>query len=117
MTSCCFWFNRCSWHRNNQPLTHKIAETQPAWKVEAVSRSTGCTKFESLPQVEMVQGDAEDRERTIGICKEADIVYCAIGFEKYQTKYWAKLWPRIVVDNLLEAASSTRFVFCDNLYA
>jgi len=97
-------------------LVQLIAEKQPTWKIDAVSRSSGSSRFASLSNVAMVQGDAEDQERTIEICTGAHIVYVAIGFPKYQTKYWGEHWP-IVVQNLLGASSSTRLVFCDNLYA
>mmetsp|Transcript_22406 Transcript_22406/g.33163 ORF Transcript_22406/g.33163 Transcript_22406/m.33163 type:complete len:331 (-) Transcript_22406:179-1171(-) len=97
-------------------LVQVIAEKQPTWKIEAVSRSPGSSRFASLSNVKMVQGDAEDRDRMIEICSGAHTVYVAIGFPKYETKYWAEHWP-IVMGNIIGASSSTRLVFCDNLYA
>ena len=44
-------------------------------------------------------------------------LFCCIGFQKYERKYWAKYWP-VVMEGLLEATGSTKkLVYCDNIYA
>ena len=100
-------------------LIEKLSEQHPAWEITAVSRSTTFSKFSHLPNVTLVQGDAEDKDTMLSLCRDKVIVYSCIGFPRYERKYWAKHWP-VTVDNLLAASSqfpNQKLVFCDNLYA
>ncbi|CAJ1969710.1 unnamed protein product [Cylindrotheca closterium] len=95
-----------------------LSEKQPAWEITAVARSAA-DKFDDLKNVTVVPGDATDKSSVMKLCKGQDLVFCCIGFPKYETKYWAETWP-VVVDNLLAGSSQgpeQKFVFCDNLYA
>ena len=96
-----------------------LAKEQPTWEIYAVTRSASTDKFDGLTNVQVVQGDPHNKEETMKLSLDKDIVYCCVGFEKYTVKYWAKHWP-IVIDNLLAASSQNdgqKFIFCDNLYA
>lgn len=73
----------------------------------------------AYPNVKVLQGDPNDKESTLTLSADKDIVYSCVGFHRYEAKYWAKHWP-LVVENLLAASSQRpdqKFVFCDNLYA
>jgi hypothetical protein len=78
------------------------------------------------PNVTMVEGDPFDEESVLELTADCDIVYSCIGFHRDERKYWAKHWPRIVLENLLAAIKpdsingsihKKRLVFCDSLYA
>lgn len=102
-------------------LIQIIANEQPSWQIVAVSRSGPQSKSVlaslKLDNVEIVKGDVELLEDVQSLTDSVDLVYCCIGFEKYERKYWAKHWPP-VIDNLLAVTSETRpLVVCDNLYA
>ena len=102
-------------------LIQIIAKEQPSWHIVAVSRSGLQSKSPlaslGLDKVEIVKGDVEHLEDVQSLTESVDLVYCCIGFEKYERKYWAKHWP-IVIDNLLAVASESKpLVVCDNLYA
>jgi nucleoside-diphosphate-sugar epimerase len=80
----------------------------------------------NLPNVTMVEGDPFDEESVLKMTADCDIVFSCIGFHRYEGKYWAKHWPRIVLENLLAALKpdstngsmqKKRLVFCDSLYA
>ena len=104
-------------------LIEMLSTKQPTWTILAVSRNLGTSKFNHLKNVQVVQGDALQREDVLNLTSSqnvhVDIVYSCIGFPNYERKYWSNHWP-IVVDNLLEGVSqqpNTKLVFCDNLYA
>lgn len=97
-----------------------MSKKQPGWTILAASRSGGVSSHLAtlkLPNVQMVKGNVEDLENARELTKDADMVYCCIGYPQYEAKYWAEHWP-IVAKNLLEVTSASRpLVFCDNLYA
>lgn len=66
--------------------------------------------------VEVVAGDASDRETAPRLAKGAAVVYSTVGIE-YQYQRWVEQWPPII-DGLLDAAEAAgaRLVFADNLY-
>ena len=100
-------------------LIEILAKEEPSWEIFAVTRSTTTDKFDGLTNVQVVQGDPHNKEDTMRLSLDKDIVYCCVGFHKYTAKYWAKHWP-IVMENLLAASSQNdgqKFIFCDNLYA
>mmetsp|Transcript_51537 Transcript_51537/g.124426 ORF Transcript_51537/g.124426 Transcript_51537/m.124426 type:complete len:337 (+) Transcript_51537:538-1548(+) len=105
-------------------LIDVMSTQQPdSWNIYAVTRDgdTASTreKFGRYPNVEIVQGDATDRQSVLRLCSDKDIVYSTIGFAQYEAKIWAERWPA-VVENLLEGSSQLdgqKLVFCDNLYA
>jgi nucleoside-diphosphate-sugar epimerase len=100
-------------------LIETISKKQPTWQIHAVSRSSSSSRFANISNVQVVQGDPNNRDSVLSLTKDADIVYSCVGFSKYERKYWAGHWP-IVVDNLLEGSSqkpNQKFVFCDNIYA
>jgi len=102
-------------------LIEIITKEQPLWKILAVSRSGAQSKSHlssrGLTNVTIVKGDVENLENVQSLTRDVDLVYCCVGFERYERKFWAEHWP-IVVDNLLAVTSETKpLVFCDNLYA
>lgn len=104
-------------------LIEFLSKEHPKWKIKAVTRSMSTNSRLSqmgLPNIEMVEGDPFDQESMITLSEDCSIVYCCIGFHRYETGYWAKHWPP-VIDNLLAAAVSgskqRKVVFCDNLYS
>jgi nucleoside-diphosphate-sugar epimerase len=100
-------------------LVEILSKKQPNWEIFAVTRSETSDKFSQFPNVKVVQGNPNNKEDTMSLCSDKDIVFSTIGFTKYETKYWAEHWP-VVVDNLLAASSQTpgqKLIFCDNLYA
>jgi nucleoside-diphosphate-sugar epimerase len=101
-------------------LIELLAQQNPDTSIEAVTRSTSSSRLSSLkiPNVKLVQGEATNRDQVMSITEHSDLIFCCVGFERYETKYWGQTWPG-VVDNLLEATrgGTTRLVFCDNLYA
>ncbi|KAL3927552.1 MAG: hypothetical protein SGBAC_013039, partial [Bacillariaceae sp.] len=99
-------------------LVEILSNKQPKWQIAAVARSAG-DKFKDMENVTVVPGDATDKSSVMELAKDKDIVFCCIGFRKYEIKYWGETWP-VVVDNLLAGSSQEpeqKFVFCDNLYA
>jgi nucleoside-diphosphate-sugar epimerase len=102
-------------------LIEILTEKQPTWEIVAVSRS-GPTSDSSLaklqlPRITIVKGDVEDKDRVQELCKDVQLVFCTVGFVRYERKYWSEHWP-VVVDNLLAATDESKpLVFCDNLYA
>lgn len=105
-------------------LIEIMSKKEPSWKIFAVTRSTTTTtnKFDGLSNVEVIQGDPNQRDEVMKLSKDKDLIFSCIGFSKYEAKYWAKHWP-IVVENLLAATNqesggpSKKLIFCDNLYA
>lgn len=99
-------------------LIEILAKEEPSWEIFAATRSS-TNKFEGLKNVHVVQADPNNREETMKLSADKDLVYCCVGFARYKVKYWAKHWP-VVVDNLLAATSQRpeqKLIFCDNLYA
>lgn len=102
-------------------LIEILTEKQPTWEIVAVSRS-GPTMDSSLAKLQLsrvtiVKGDVEDKDCVQELCKDVQLVFCTVGFARYERKYWSEHWP-IVVDNLLAATDESKpLVFCDNLYA
>jgi len=104
-------------------LSEHLSHEQPTWKIRAISRrADGSSRLEklNLKNLSVIPGDPLDKNQVLSLTKDADIIVSCIGFHKYQAKYWAKTWPKIV-ENLLAATIQTggkrRLVFCDNLYA
>jgi nucleoside-diphosphate-sugar epimerase len=96
-----------------------LAKEEPSWEMFAVTRSASTDKFNGLKNVQVLQGDPNNREETMKLALDKDIVFSCVGFVRYEAKYWAKHWP-VVVDNLLEASlqkDHQKLIFCDNLYA
>lgn len=102
-------------------LVEILSEKQPTWEIVAVSRSgansdSPLAKMQ-LPRVTIVKGDVEDKDRVQVLCKDVQLVFCTVGFVRYEREYWSKHWP-LVVDSLLANTDETKpLVFCDNLYA
>ena len=104
-----------------QCLIEILSRDQPKWEIFAVTRSlpSDVKKFDAYPNVQVTQGDPNDKESTLQLSADKDIVYSCVGFPRYEAKYWAKHWPPLL-ENLLAASSQRpdqKFVFCDNLYA
>ena len=115
-------------------LVQILCADYPHWTILAVTRDLSkSSRLASLQlaNVTLVQGDPFEKASVAGLSRDCDLVFCCIGFHKYQAKYWAAHWPT-VVQNLLSAvqeANTTqktttrrhgwqqRLVFCDNLYA
>lgn len=100
-------------------LVEILAKQEPTWEIYAVTRSESTDKFKAYKMVTVLKGDPNNKEETMTLSADKDIVYSCVGFSRYEAKYWAKHWP-IVVDNLLAASSqkpNQKLVFCDNLYA
>jgi nucleoside-diphosphate-sugar epimerase len=110
-------------------LVETLCAEHKGWEILAVTRSAkGTSRLASmkLPNVTMVEGDPFDEESVLEMTTDCDIVYSCIGFHRDERKYWAKHWPRIVLENLLAALKpdstngsmqKKRLVFCDSLYA
>jgi nucleoside-diphosphate-sugar epimerase len=111
-------------------LVKILCAEHKGWEIFAVTRSVkGTSRLASMnlpPNVTMVEGDPFDEESVLELTADCDIVYSCIGFHRDERKYWAKHWPRIVLENLLAAIKSDsingsmqkkRLVFSDNLYA
>ena len=103
-------------------LIQIISQNQPNWTIRAVSRSGPANTSSRLaqlhlPNVQPTKGSVQDLDNVQHLTKDADLVYCCVGFQQYERKYWADNWP-IVVKNLLAVTSTDRpLIFCDNLYA
>lgn len=108
-------------------LAEYLSNNHASWEIQAASRSPPSESSKNrlaqlnLPNVTMVQGDPEKKEEVLRLCQGCDIIYCCVGFHRYEAKYWGQHWP-VVVDNLLSAIVSdkekkTKLVFCDNIYA
>ena len=71
-------------------LIQIIANEQPSWQIVAVSRSGPQSKSVlaslKLDNVEIVKGDVELLEDVQSLTDSVDLVYCCIGFEKYERK-------------------------------
>jgi len=70
-----------------------------------------------LPQgCQFAAADILDSAQAMRVSEGANAIICCLGFP-YDSRIWAKAWPK-AMGNLLEAAASTgaRFVFADNLY-
>ncbi|KAL7581698.1 hypothetical protein ACA910_022241 [Epithemia clementina (nom. ined.)] len=110
-------------------LAEVLSTQYPEWQIQAVTRDTSKkSRLASmqLANVTIVQGDPFDATAVAELSRDCDIVFCCIGFQKYEFKYWSKHWP-IVVNNLLNSINKAnaesrpqgpqRLVFCDNIYA
>ena len=97
-----------------------LSQNNPEWQIYAVSRSDSSSeKFAKYENVNVLRGDPKEKEETMALCADKDLVFSTLGVSKYEAKHWAKEWP-LIVDNLLAASSQQpqqKFVFCDNLYA
>ena len=98
-------------------LIDLLSTENPDWQIFAVSRSDCSEKFAKYDNVNVLRGDPKEKEETLSLCADKDLVYSTLGVSKYEAKHWAKEWP-LIVDNLLAASSQSpdqKFVFCDNL--
>jgi nucleoside-diphosphate-sugar epimerase len=98
----------------NGPLGVELMATLHARgeDVRGVCRSG---RSEAPKGVPIVRADAADARSVEEVCKDASVVYSAIGVE-YSS--WSEQWPAIVT-GLVEGVRRTgaRLVFADNLYA
>ena len=105
-------------------LSKYLVSNNSDWTIDAVTRdATSDSRLKSLnlANVTMVTGDPFDEASVLSVSQDADVLFCCIGFHKYEAKYWSKHWP-VVVENLLKATITTsnkkkKLIFCDNLYA
>ncbi len=69
------------------------------------------------PQIELISGDATDREFCAGAAMGGSVVYHCMNPAEYNAKIWADLVPKYM-DNLIAAArtAGARLVVLDNLY-
>jgi nucleoside-diphosphate-sugar epimerase len=100
-----------------------LSKEYASWKIQAVSRSPQSKSRLAemkLPNVAIVEGDATNKEQVLKLSASCDIVFCCVGFERYEAKYWAKHWPPLVANLLqvvVDSKDTTKLVFCDNIYA
>lgn len=101
-------------------LIDLLSTNHPEWQIFAVSRSDSSSdKFTQYRNVDLLKGDPSNREETLALCADKDLIFSTLGVSKYEAKHWGEKWP-LIVDNLLEASSQDpkqKFVLCDNLYA
>ncbi|KAL3905965.1 MAG: hypothetical protein SGILL_009466, partial [Bacillariaceae sp.] len=100
-------------------LIDLLSTENPGWEIFAVTRSESSEKFAQYNNVNVLQGDPKEKDKTMDLCADKDLIFCTLGISKYEAKHWAQEWP-LIVDNLLAASAQNpkqKFVFCDNLYA
>ncbi|PZO37749.1 MAG: NAD-dependent dehydratase [Pseudanabaena frigida] len=92
-------------------ITHQLV--QQGKQVRMVNRS----KSVNLPQgVELVVGDASDRQFTEKVCQGAEVVYHCAG-PKYRYKSWVEEFPPLQQGILAGAiASGAKLIYGDSLY-
>ena len=107
-------------------LVEILVKEHTDWEITAVTRrsdpssSNDCRLASlGLSNVQFKTANPKDLSSVQEITKDSDLIFCTIGFARYERKYWATHWPPIV-DNLLSVVtkeSGKKLIFCDNLYS